>query len=592
MPKHRKQARKAYFQRASSGQVNWLLQRHNFDQMSGGDPMPTTHSQGFLHQSSPISGAKFFRWQEQGEEQSDENSALNSSEVLIQEAASTQANGATPKEPALSLKTRRKRGRRRRRQGDPGTDARTRALRQKAAQIVSAIARGDPNTERLVLKAYDLTDAQEGVIRPIVERMLLSLTDPEYPLDMTALGATLDAADHGDCPQERTITIGSANVSSWRREILDWVTAHTAEVWCIQETHLTAEGASLLRQQSAARGYAAFGGEGSAPNPRPKGGHGILTATNQHGQLLGAFNIDGCGYTGVKIPACKGDLAIFSLYLLNGAGLQHATNAEILAALATELTGHPNCLVLGDWNNTPDELNATRWPEMVKGTTIAAGEPTLTTGRELDYGLISSHLQGLASIQIDWEVPFKPHGAALVKVRLHYGEIPLPQHSIPAAKVRDPEQEPDAFVQPQLGEVAGVLLTQDPATQDFADLTGQAELHVYGRQQNRGAHLPTVRKTLARVKGEPRSRGPEANRLQVLAAWAKANEAGQLHPHLRKKLQEAVDQMKADGQMEEPCDGSTTYAQMPVWRMRLQNRLGKGRPCPINGGWRREPRKV
>ena len=66
----------------------------------------------------------------------------------------------------------------------------------------------------------------------------------------------------------------------------------------------------------------------------------------------------------------------------------------------------------------------------------------------------------------------------------------------------------------------------------FADLTGQAELHLYGHQQNRGAHLPVVRKTLARVKGEPRSRGPEANRLQVLAAWAKADEAGRLHPHL------------------------------------------------------------
>ena len=222
-PKHRKNARKAYSLSTSSSQVNWLLQCYNFDQTSGGDPMPTTHSQGLLHHSSPITGAKFFRWQERVEEQSDEDSALNSSEVLLHEAASAQANGATPTEPALNLKTRRKRGRKQRRQGNPGTDARTCALRQKAAQIVSAIARGDPDTERLVLEAYDLTDAQEGVIRPIVERMLLSLTDPEYPLDMAALGATLDAADHGDCPQERTITIGSANVSSWRREILDWV---------------------------------------------------------------------------------------------------------------------------------------------------------------------------------------------------------------------------------------------------------------------------------------------------------------------------------------------------------------------------------
>ena len=262
--------------------------------------------------------------------------------------------------------------------------------------------------ERLVLAAYDLTSEQDEVIRPILERMLLSLTDPEYPLDMQALGAALDAADHGDRPQERTIVVGSANVSSWRREVLDWVTAQNAHVWCVQETHLSKDGASLLRQQVAARGFASFGGEGSEPNPRPRGGHCVLAAANQHGQSLGAFNIEGCGFTGVKIPACKGGLAVYSLYLLSGAGLQHTTNAEILGALAAELKGHPNFLVMGDWNNTPDELNATRWPELVTGTTVTTGGPTLSTGRELDYGLISSHLQGLVDMHISWKVPFRP----------------------------------------------------------------------------------------------------------------------------------------------------------------------------------------
>ena len=135
--------------------------------------------------------------------------------------------------------------------------------------------------------------------------MLLSLTDPEYPLDMHALGVALDAADHGDRPQERAIVVASANVSSWRREILDWVTAQHAHVWCVQATHLSKDGATLLRQQAAAKGFASFGGEGSEPNPRPRGGHCVLTAANQHGQALGAFNIEGCGFTGVKIPACR-----------------------------------------------------------------------------------------------------------------------------------------------------------------------------------------------------------------------------------------------------------------------------------------------
>ena len=103
---------------------------------------------------------------------------------------------------------------------------------------------------------------------------------------------------------------------------------------------------------------------------------------------------------------------------------------------------------------------------------------------------------------------------------------------------------------------------QDLATQQFADFTGKAELHLYGHQQHRGAHLPVVCKPLARAKGEPRWSGPEASRLQVLAAWAKAAESGQLHPKLQQELAEAIEHLKNEGQLEDQGSGITTSAQI------------------------------
>ena len=113
-------------------------------------------------------------------------------------------------------------------------------------------------------------------------------------------------------------------------------------------------------------------------------------------------------------------------------------------------------------------------------------------------------------------------------------------------------------MKPQLGEVAGVPLVQDPATQRFADFTGRAELHLFGRQQHRGAHLPVVCKPLA----EPRWSGPESSRLQVLAAWAAAAESGQLHPKLQQELAHAVERLGKEGQLTDQGGGATTAAQL------------------------------
>ena len=198
------------------------------------------------------------------------HTASYTSEVASFDVAGITGTAAAGPETRGGPKTRRKRGKKHRPDESPEGEAHSRSLRRKVGQLVAAVARDYPDVERLVLAAYDLTSDQDEVIRPILERMLLSLTDPEYPLDMPALGVALDAADHGDRPQERAIVVASANVSSWRREILDWVTAQHAHVWCVQETHLSKDGATLLRQQAAAKGFASFGGEGSEPNPRPR----------------------------------------------------------------------------------------------------------------------------------------------------------------------------------------------------------------------------------------------------------------------------------------------------------------------------------
>ena len=176
-PKYHRGARKprTLASPGSHGEEHRLPRRDNFDLLKGGDPVSARRQQFYVQEPSPITGAQFFTWQQLADEQTDGNTATCTSEVASFAVASIQETGATNPETRASPKPRRKRGKKHRSGVVPDDEAESQLLSRKVRQLVTAVARGSPDTERLVLEAYDLTSEKEEVVRPIAERMLLSL---------------------------------------------------------------------------------------------------------------------------------------------------------------------------------------------------------------------------------------------------------------------------------------------------------------------------------------------------------------------------------------------------------------------------------
>ena len=75
-------------------------------------------------------------------------------------------------------------------------------------------------------------------------------------------------------------------------------------------------------------------------------------------------------------------------------------------------------LIFGDFNMPVIEMEHTSIPTVVRGEVISVGGPTTLQGGEIDYGLASRSLVGSVTVQEDWEVPFRPHCALRVALRV------------------------------------------------------------------------------------------------------------------------------------------------------------------------------
>jgi hypothetical protein len=61
----------------------------------------------------------------------------------------------------------------------------------------------------------------------------------------------------------------------------------------------------------------------------------------------------------------------------------------------------------------------------VSGTLVDAGEATIsTTGSNLDFMIA---LAGVCSLQVLWEVPWRPHGAVKITIAWNFMKIRVPQ---------------------------------------------------------------------------------------------------------------------------------------------------------------------
>ena len=144
-------------------------------------------------------------------------------------------------------------------------------------------------------------------------------------------------------------------------------------------------------------------------------------------------------------------MAIIQLYLRTGETLQSPLNAEILSNLFAflELLKAP-FIIGGDWQNPPSELAAMVIQSKFKAHLLAGEASTTLQGSEIDYFLVSNSLHGSLTLDISWEVPWKPHCAIHLKYHSEYLTIPVQQIRAfpPIGKALNPHHSWSEFQEP------------------------------------------------------------------------------------------------------------------------------------------------
>ena len=192
-------------------------------------------------------------------------------------------------------------------------------------------------------------------------------------------------------PTCRSLSMVVQNVTSWRREHLQWLNDEAFEVGFLQETHVPQQGLDAFKTQLAKAGFHAHViPSGASSVAHNSGGVAIVVRSHLNAQAGPRFSKAGCGYVSCMIRFRGGTCALFSVYLQSMIGVQAEPNVTILASLAGDLASLA-CpwLVAGDWNSTPTEIEAAGLCRKLRATLVGGCSPTVDSGGILDFGLAS-----------------------------------------------------------------------------------------------------------------------------------------------------------------------------------------------------------
>ena len=218
----------------------------------------------------------------------------------------------------------------------------------------------------------------------------------------------------------RSFKFVSANVTSWRPEIRQWLVSQNFDVALIQEHHLSEKS---FQAESVALSKAGYHVHGQHAPARKREVGGVMVCAKSHLQARHVHTFrdpdTGCGFVGIAVRLAGFDLALFSLYLESGSTFDGQVNTSVLSHLYAVIAALqcPWC-VAGDWNLDAREVLATRLEDLTKGRLLGTGLPTAGTGTELDYALAHPRLASHLSLELAWDVPFKPHAALVCHLPL------------------------------------------------------------------------------------------------------------------------------------------------------------------------------
>ena len=174
--------------------------------------------------------------------------------------------------------------------------------------------------------------------------------------------------------KSRVFKFVSANVTSWRPEVRQWMVSQQFDVALIQEHHLSEK---AFQAESVALSKAGYHLHGRHAPVRKREIGGVMVCVRSHLQARHIHTFQdpetGCGFVAIAVRVTGFDLALFSLYLETGSNFEGQVNTSVLSNLhAVIATLQCPWCVVGDWNLDASDVLATRLEDMLSWACLAA----------------------------------------------------------------------------------------------------------------------------------------------------------------------------------------------------------------------------
>ena len=301
---------------------------------------------------------------------------------------------------------------------------------------------------------------------------------------------------------ENQLYIQMANVTMMGKDVVKWLQSQPTVPIMLVETHMQGEALIQRERMLARQGWKTISVEANqTERGGTNGGFMIVHPISCHMHKVKHYTIEGCGWMAVQWQFDNWAIILILVYFKTGEGIQGQTNAQLWARLTT-FTQHLQLpyIVIGDFNVEPGEVAATTIVEHMGGSLLATGQETTLQGSELDWSIVSKNLKPACRLQVQWEVPFKPHGMLVMSIEQEVKELQVAQlikyPPIPRLEfVRKKWEECEQSVQ--------VEVLDDHVTnvdQKYGEWSAQAEAFVSqnmpGAKQGRGVRIDIEYKPL------------------------------------------------------------------------------------------------
>ena len=160
--------------------------------------------------------------------------------------------------------------------------------------------------------------------------------------------------------------------------------------------------------------------------------------------------------------------------------------------------------------------------KLFKENGLLQGNPTIQTGNELDYVLVSASLSSLVQQRVEWKVPFRPHAAVFQSLNWWQGQVPILQIDKQSVNAANPK--------PLEVKVLMENLTQDEHSVRFAECTAKLESSL-GQESSKSRHVRCARQPLLAPQSQGwKWAGGSANLLLRLEVMLNMQEKSSLDP--------------------------------------------------------------